>query len=59
MREAIALHEPLLADKERTLGAEHPTTIATRRNLAFAYRSIGRDAEADALEAAGPSPDAR
>jgi hypothetical protein len=33
----------------------HPHTLATRGNLAVAYHSVGRDAEAAALEAAGPS----
>ena len=37
MAEAIAIYEPLLADKERVLGAEHPSTLITRHNLARAY----------------------
>ncbi len=59
MGEAIAIYEPLLADCERILGPRHPDTLNTRRGLAGAYRSVGRDADADALETADPSPDAR
>ena len=32
--DAIAIYEPLLADRERILGAEHPDTLITRHNLA-------------------------
>ena len=31
-----------LADSERVLGADHPDTLASRNNLAAAYRSAGR-----------------
>ena len=41
MGEAIAIYEPLLADHERILGAEHPSTLTTRHNLAFAYQAAG------------------
>ncbi|MBA2766216.1 MAG: tetratricopeptide repeat protein [Solirubrobacterales bacterium] len=47
--EAIAIHEPLLADSERLLGAEHPNTLSTRNNLALAYQEAGRTAEAIAI----------
>ena len=51
-RKAIAIFEPLLADLERTLGAEHPHTLSTRGNLANAYQDAGRteDAIADAAQ---------
>ncbi len=35
-----------LADRERILGPEHPDTLTARGNLANAYRSAGRFAEA-------------
>jgi hypothetical protein len=34
--EALAIYEPLLADKERILGAQHPRTLAVRHSLADA-----------------------
>ena len=40
------MHEQNLADMERVLGADHPDTLATRNNLAAAYRAAGRTAEA-------------
>ena len=45
----ILIAKPLLADQERTLGADHPETVKTRGNLANAYRSAGRAAEAITL----------
>jgi hypothetical protein len=51
VEEAIAIFEPLLADFERILGPTHPHTLTTRRNLAYADRAAGRDADAAALEA--------
>ena len=44
--QAIAVGEPLLADLERVLGPDHPDTLASRNNLALAYRAAGRAAEA-------------
>ena len=41
--------ERTLADRERVLGADHPDTLASRNNLAGAYRSAGRLDEAIAL----------
>ena len=41
-QDAIAIYEPLLADRERILGAEHPDTLTTRGNLADAYQAAGR-----------------
>ncbi|GAA4966095.1 FxSxx-COOH system tetratricopeptide repeat protein [Nonomuraea thailandensis] len=38
---AIALFEVTLADCERVLGADHPSTLATRNNLAGTYRTAG------------------
>ena len=49
MPEAIAIYEPLLADRERILGAEHPETLITRDNLARAYRVAVRVGKAVAL----------
>ena len=43
---SIQIAEPLLADEERVLGADHPDTLTTRHNLASAYRDAGRSAEA-------------
>jgi tetratricopeptide (TPR) repeat protein len=43
---AIGAAEPLVADCERVLGADHPDTLASRSNLAVAYRAAGRTAEA-------------
>ena len=47
--DAIAILEPLLADLERTLGAEHPTRSSTRNNLANAYQDAGRTDDAIAI----------
>ena len=44
--QAIRVAEPLLADRERILGPDHPDTMASRNNLATAYRDAGRAAEA-------------
>ena len=43
---AIAVHERTVADRERMLGADHPHTLASRANLAHAYRQAGRLARA-------------
>ena len=43
---SIQIAEPLLAEQERVLGADHPDTLTTRHNLANAYRDAGRTAEA-------------
>ena len=41
----------MLADQERVLGPDHPETLNVRDNLAGAYDSVGRLAEAiDAWE---------
>ena len=40
--QAIAVGEPLLADRERVLGPDHPGTLASRNDLAAAYRAAGR-----------------
>jgi tetratricopeptide (TPR) repeat protein len=39
---AIPLYERNLADCERTLGGDHPSTLISRANLADAYESAGR-----------------
>ena len=35
------LHEATLTDIERVLGPDHPDTLASRNNLAYAYESAG------------------
>jgi tetratricopeptide (TPR) repeat protein len=47
--QCILIAKPLLADQERVLGADHPDTLATRNELAEAYRAPGRIAEAITL----------
>ena len=44
--EAIPLFEQTLADSERVLGADHPETLSSRNNLAYAYQDGGPLAEA-------------
>ena len=44
--QAIVAGEPLVADCERVLGPDHPRTLASRNNLAEAYRTAGRAGEA-------------
>jgi hypothetical protein len=39
--EAIALHERTLADYERVLGPDHPSTLGSRNNLAAARAALG------------------
>ncbi len=46
---AIRHGTTLLTDAERVLGLDHPTTLASRDELARAYRSAGRLAEAIGL----------
>ena len=48
-QDAIAILTPMLADRERTLGAEHPDTLGSRTNLANAYQAAGRTADADRI----------
>jgi hypothetical protein len=38
--------EPLLGERERILGAEHPDTLTTRYKLVDAYQVLGRTADA-------------
>ena len=40
--QAITLFERNLADRERTLGPNHPDTLTSRNNLARAYQDAGR-----------------
>ncbi len=47
--DSIATLEPLLADRQKTLGPEHPETLLTRNNLANAYRGAGRTQDAIAI----------
>jgi len=46
---SIQIAEPLLADQERVLGANHPDSMASRQYLALAYLDAGRIAEAVTL----------
>ena len=46
---AVALHQQVLADRERVLGPDDPDTLAARNNLAVAYQTAGRIDEAIAL----------
>ena len=46
---AVALHQQVLADRERALGPDDPDTLAARNNLAVAYQTAGRIDEAIAL----------
>jgi hypothetical protein len=46
MAEAIPRYRGALADCERMRGADHPSTLRWRNNLAMAYRAAGRTAEA-------------
>jgi YD repeat-containing protein len=43
---AISIGTTALTDCERLLGPEHPDTLTSRNNLAYAYRSAGRLGEA-------------
>ena len=43
-----------LADRERVMGADHPAILATRNNLAIAYRAAGRTAGAITLNEQRP-----
>ena len=54
--EAITLYEQILPEMERVLGADHPETLATRNNLAVAYREreAGRTPEKIEPQASDP-----
>ena len=45
-RQAIAVGEPLTADLEQAMGADHPATLNARNSLAAAYLAADRPAEA-------------
>jgi tetratricopeptide (TPR) repeat protein len=47
--QVIVIGERLLAEQETSLGPDHPDTLHTRSNLAYAYHSAGRTAEAITL----------
>jgi hypothetical protein len=52
----VALYQRALNIQEQQLGAAHPYTQETREDYAAFLRSMGRDAEATALDANdGPS----
>lgn len=40
--QAIPLYEATLTDRERVLGPDHPDTLISRNNLAYAYETAGR-----------------
>ena len=48
--QAVLTGEPLLADSERVLGADHLQTLNTGNNLATAYRAAGQTGEAIQLQ---------
>jgi tetratricopeptide (TPR) repeat protein len=48
--QAIVIGERLVAAHERVLGPDHPDTLASRNNLAIAYRDAGRVDEAISLD---------
>jgi hypothetical protein len=45
MAESTPLYRGALADCERVRGADHPSTLRSRDNLAMAYRAAGRKAQ--------------
>jgi tetratricopeptide (TPR) repeat protein len=47
--QAIEYGQDLVADREQLLGDTHPDTLATRNNLALAYKAAGRLDEAFSL----------
>jgi tetratricopeptide (TPR) repeat protein len=47
--QSIVIGERLVAASERVLGPDHPQTLASRGNLAIAYRAVGRLDEAISL----------
>ncbi|HUY52617.1 MAG TPA: tetratricopeptide repeat protein [Streptosporangiaceae bacterium] len=47
--QAIRVGQPLVFDSARLLGEDHPETLASRNDLAAAYRMAGRPAEAAPL----------
>jgi len=48
-QQAILMGEPLIRDRERLLGPDHPDSMASRDHLASAYRDAGRTGEATTL----------
>ena len=44
---AILAAEPLAADFERVLGADHPDTLSARANLAYGLPGCGADGRGD------------
>jgi hypothetical protein len=49
MAAALQLYEETCTGYERTIGADHPTTLACRADLARAYYATGRLGDAMAL----------
>ena len=50
--ETVTIDEEMLQQKEKTLGADHPETLAARGDVAYTYWSNGRIAEAIEIEEA-------
>jgi tetratricopeptide (TPR) repeat protein len=48
--QSIVIGERLVAASERVLGPDHPSTLASRNNLAAAYQAAGRRDEAITLD---------
>ncbi|MFC8529240.1 tetratricopeptide repeat protein [Nocardia sp. NPDC057227] len=46
LRRAISYAEHAVTDHQRVLGDDHPDTLTTRHNLAYAYQTAGRVGEA-------------
>jgi len=49
LKEAVELHEKVLAARQRTVGMEHPDTLISMNNLANTYRQRGQLKEAAEL----------
>ena len=49
LSEAITLYEQVLTDRIRVLGEDHPNTLTTRNDLAYAHHAAGRLTEAITL----------
>ncbi|MEV5282874.1 tetratricopeptide repeat protein [Streptomyces sp. NPDC051994] len=50
LEQAVRLHERILANRQQELGDSHPDTLASRSNLADAYRASGDSQRAASLD---------
>ncbi|MFE9574295.1 tetratricopeptide repeat protein [Streptomyces sp. NPDC006692] len=50
LEQAVRLHERILATRQQELGDSHPATLASRSNLADAYRASGDSQRAASLD---------